>query len=263
MQVLLPERLCSLAAWALLSSLSSPSAANDFTDLLDHVKRFGEHARMHNQVPLQPVKAQAALIFIGGYADELGGYFHKVSEAFPALPRVAKQVRAYYHWHGGNQSKPHLANERIAQDITAFRKHNPTSPVIIMGHSLGAARALEVTRLLQAGGAPLYLVTLDPVDRASPRTRPAHLNWWGNSYVVHSQSNRDFVHEMSGRWKESKGADVNLRFDGRQSDERGYPFIHDNAWSLLTSRVGDHELSLYDELIKAFLTPKAANKSSQ
>ncbi len=217
---------------------------------------------MHKQVPLRSENADAALIFIGGYADELGGYFHKVGEAFPALPRMKKQARAYYHWHGGNQSEAHLATERIAKDIDAFRKHNPTSNFLIIVNSRGAARALEGSRRLRAGGAPLYLVTVDPVDRVSPRTRPAQLTWWGNSYVVNSQSNRDFVHEMSGRWKETKGADVNLRFDGHQSDERGYPFIHDNAWSLLTSRVGQ-KLSLYEELIKAFFTQKAPTKSAQ
>ncbi len=242
-----------LTALIALCTLSMPSHASDISDLVEHVKRFGEQARMHKQVPLQPVKADAALIFIGGYADELGGYFHKVSEALPALPHTKKQVKAYYHWHGGNQSEAPLATERITRDIEAFRAQNPASPIILMGHSLGAARAVDIAHKLKAREkeSPIYLISVDPVDRDTSRTRPASVSWWGNCYVINSQSQRDFVHEMSGRWKVAKGADINLAFDGKLSDERGYPFIHDNAWSLINSR-STHPRSLREELVRVY-----------
>ncbi len=242
--------ICLLFLISLLQ-LSLPLRAIDIMDLANHVKRFGEQAKRLEQEPLKNEKADVALIFIGGFADELGGYFRKVSKALPSLPQEGTQMRAYYQWHYGKQSEAPLAKQRLAQDIEAFRKLNPHSPVIIMGHSLGAAMAVETARLLGEAGGDIYLVTVDPVDRESPRTRPKHVTWWGNSYVVNSQSNRDFVHELSGRWGVAKQADVNLKFDGRTQDERGYPFIHDNAWSLITSKVGV-EHSLYEELLRAY-----------
>ncbi len=238
--------ICALSL--LLLGATTPTQAEEEPNLIEHLRAFASNAKYIPQVPLAAQSAPAACIFIGGYADELGGYFNRVGTNLPVLPQWGEVPRAYYHWHYSKQAEYQKAPARIAKDIDAFRKMNPKAPIALMGHSLGAAAAVQVANLLSPDYGKIYLVTVDPVDRVASRQRPKQVTWWGNAYVLHSQSNRDFAHQMGGRWGKVKGADVNLLFDGRLRDERGYPFIHDNAWSLITSR-STHPRSLFEELL--------------
>ena len=64
---------------------------------------------------------------------------------------------------------------------------------------------------------------------------------------------------MGGRWNSCRQADVNLRFDGRNRDEAGVHYIHDNALSLLLSRGSKNAVSLYDILRMEQITEEPGN----
>ena len=200
------------------------------------------------------------LVFIGGFGDEISGI---MAHSARLLPRLADaEARAYYHWHGACPTDPSRGLQSIVADVKAFRLQNPKADVVLIGHSMGAATALSVASSLS--GSPeqgrVMLLTLDPTDRAVLPQRPATVSWWGNAYVTQSQSGRDFLFELGGRWNHCTEADINSCFDGRRKDEYGQAYIHDNAYSLLMSRGGSQPQSLH-ELLKAFLQTDNSHQS--
>lgn len=211
---------------------------------------------LYPQRPLQTEPAELALVFIGGFGDEISGIIEYMARYLP--PLADKEARAYYHWNGGVIADATLGYKAIADSITAFRQRNPRADVVLIGHSMGAATALKTAELLApatAGQGRILLVTLDPADRVVQPIRPAAVDWWGNAYVVNSQSDHDFIAAWGGRWNHCDQADSNTRFNGLRTDEFGYEFIHDNALSLFLSRHGSISKSLY-ELIQQHLQPE-------
>ncbi len=201
------------------------------------------------QRPLQAQSAELALVFIGGFGDEISGIIDYMARQLP--PLAENEARAYYHWNGGVVEDATRGYQAIADAVSAFRAKNPGADVVLIGHSMGAATALKAAELLPASATPkgrIFLVTLDPADRVVQPIRPASVHWWGNAYVVNSQSGHDFIAAWGGRWNHCKQADVNIRFNGLKSDEYGYEFIHDNALSLFMSRRGSVSLSLFQSL---------------
>ena len=53
------------------------------------------------QLPLPPEKADVALIFVGGFTEQLLLHFRGVYEKMPPLPVCGRQLRAYYAWDSG------------------------------------------------------------------------------------------------------------------------------------------------------------------
>ena len=127
-----------------------------------------------------------------------------------------------------------------AEDVAAFRRANPQADVVLLGHSMGGAAALQVATLLpeHEGAGRVFVVTLDPVDRIVQPVRPQGVSWWGNAYVENSLSGHDFIAVVGGRWGHCEQADLNICFDGRRTDEYGYHYIHDDAEALFTSAGG-------------------------
>ena len=237
----------------ILSLLVSPllfapaAVAIDAQDVVDAVVDYARKA-MYPQAPIPLEKAVAGLVFIGGMADEWTGIMHHVANHTPWLPIDGEQLRAYHHWHMGDAENFDLAAEKLAERLQAFRTINPTAPLVLVGHSLGASTALQAAaRLDGKPGGPVYLVTLDPVDRLTNPTRPKCVTWWGNSYIVNSQDPRDIIPQIGGRWNACKEADVNIRMDGRTRDDYGYPYQHGGAMSMLFCK-GDAAQSLYLQL---------------
>lgn len=206
---------------------------------------------LYPQRPLTPQKAELALVFIGGLGDEISGIIEYTARRFP--PIAATEARAYYHWNAGCIQGDAQRYLLVAQHIAAFRKANPQSDVVLIGHSMGAGTALMAAAQLPTpapGQGRILLLTVDPSDRSVSPSRPASVHWWGNCYVVHSQSNHDFLAVWGGRWNHCSAADLNVRFNGLRTDEFGFEFIHDNALALLQSRHGSPPQSLYDTLVQ-------------
>lgn len=195
------------------------------------------------QQPLPVEKADIAFVFIGGFGDGSTGIVHQLYQLCPPLQEGRSELRGYYHWDGDDMQLPWPRVAGVMADVLRFRELNPQSPIVVVGHSLGAVAALE----LAARVPHLYLVTLDPVDRESSRQRPKQVKWWGHAYVSHSASGRDFIFSAAGRWGSCSLADVNKNCDGRKPHELGRCYIHDYAYDLFLSR-GEAEKSLFELL---------------
>ncbi len=204
---------------------------------------------VYPQRPLACRLADVALVFIGGFGDEISGIVEHMARRLP--PFSARENRAYYHWNGGVTEDATKGYRVIADAVTAFRQQNPKADVVLIVHSMGAAAALKAAELLPApaeGEGRVFLITLDPTDRVVQPVRPHSVAWWGNAYVVNSQSGHDFIAVIGGRWSHCEQADVNICFNGLRTDEFGFEFIHDNALSLFMSRLGSGKSSLFELL---------------
>lgn len=239
-QTLLSLLLCPL--------LCTPAAvAIDAQDVVDSVVDYARRV-MYPQAPIPLEKAVAGMVFIGGMADEWTGIVHNVAIHTPWLPIDGEQVKAYHYWHMGDAENFDKAAGKLAERLQAFRTINPAAPLVLVGHSLGASTALQAAAKLDGKpGGPVYLVTLDPVDRLTKPVRPQCVTWWGNCYIVNSQDARDIIPQIGGRWNACQGADVNIRMDGRTRDDYGYLYQHGGAMSMFFCK-GDAAQSLYLQL---------------
>lgn len=210
------------------------------------------------QSPLPEQGKGPAVIFIGGFGDEISRIMPYVMLRLPAL-EDGPETRAYYHWHAGRPDNMEQGAADICNHIATYRRNNPGAAVIIIGHSMGASMALRTAHLLNHADGGVYVITLDPADRGYTPSRPAAVKWWGNAYVVNSLSGHDYIAVMGGRWNSCRQADANLRFDGRNRDEAGLHYIHDNALSLLLSRGCKQGVSLFDLLRRQLITTESAN----
>lgn len=210
------------------------------------------------QSPLSEQGKGPAVIFIGGFGDEISRIMPYVMLRLPALEE-APETRAYYHWHAGRPDNMEQGAAEIRNHIAAYRCNNPGADVILIGHSMGASMVLQTAHLLNPGDGGVYVITLDPADRGYSPSRPPAVKWWGNAYVVNSLSGHDYIAVMGGRWNSCRQADANLEFDGRNRDEAGLHYIHDNALSLLLSRGCKQGISLFDLLRRQLITKESAN----
>lgn len=206
-----------------------------------------------SQTLFSPQGEKRLIIFIGGLGDEISGIIHHLSLLLPSISPDMAEHRAYYHWGLGHADSLQEALHDLAIQIETYRTTHSDTELVLIGHSLGAASALKLSELLMPGVGKIALITLDPVDRSTTPHRPKSVTWWGNSYVQDSQSPRDFIAVLGGRWDQCAGADLNLRFDGHYQDESGHPYIHDNATALILSRGNEKRTSLFDAL-RAYLT---------
>ncbi len=198
-----------------------------------------------SQRPLPALSGERALVFVGGFGDEVHGIMSHLEAMAPAFVPGQVERRGYYQWNGGDPAAQH-APAPIVADIRAFLRVNPQAEVVLIGHSLGAATALRALQELKAEEGRFCLLTLDPVDSSTPPERPASVAWWGNAWLSHSQSKRDFLFALGGRWNACAGADVNLHFDGRRPTSWGRLPIHDDAAGFLLARPAGAAASLLE-----------------
>lgn len=80
--------------------------------------------------------------------------------------------------------RPRVINHRgwqgAADRMAAYYRMGRTSPIIIIGHSLGANAAARMAQRLNSKGVPVaYLVTFDPTERI---TVPNNVEYFANFY---------------------------------------------------------------------------------
>ena len=104
-------------------------------------------AQMRQPIPQKLLDARGqgpAVIFIGGFGDEISGIVPHMLAELP--PLAEKETRAYYHWHAGCPADCARGAHGLAEQVRAYRRNNSAADVVLIGHSMGASMALRVAR---------------------------------------------------------------------------------------------------------------------
>lgn len=181
------------------------------------------------QQPLQPKKADMAVIFVGGFTEQVLLHFRKSYEKMPLLPCKGTQLRAYYAWDSGTGNLLFHSTWKLRRDLAAFCKVNPDADIVLIGHSYGGSAIMDALRYLKKPHGRIIVATIDPVSRrkrSMPRRRPDCVNYWVNTYCYPYRNVRDVFARIGGPWRHCPQADINLNFPGTQRDADGDRFAH-------------------------------------
>ncbi|MBQ8517869.1 MAG: alpha/beta hydrolase [Akkermansia sp.] len=209
------------------------------------------------QQPLPPQKAEMAVIFVGGFTEQVLLHFRKAYENMPLLPCTGKQLRAYYAWDSGTGNLLFHSTWKLQRDLTAFCKLNPRADIVLIGHSYGGSAIMDALRHLKEPHGRILVATIDPVSRrkkSQPRQRPAGVDYWVNTYCYPYRNIRDGFARAGGPWRHCEQADVNLNFPGTRRDADGDRYAHVYPEPMLTEPHPDTGKSVFD-LLSARLTP--------
>lgn len=181
------------------------------------------------QQPLPAHKAEMAVIFVGGFTEQVLLHFRKAYETMPTLPCKGKQLRAYYAWDSGTGNLLFHSTWKLQRDLTAFCKLNPSADIVLIGHSYGGSAIMDALRHLKAPHGRILVATIDPVSRrkrSHPQERPDCVDYWINTYCYPYRNLRDGFARIGGPWRHCPQADINLNFPGTQRDAEGARFAH-------------------------------------
>ncbi len=181
------------------------------------------------QQPLPAQKADMAVIFVGGFTEQVLLHFRKAYETMPTLPCKGNQLRAYYAWDSGTGNLIFHSTWKLQRDLAAFCKLNPTADIVLIGHSYGGSAIMDALRHLKEPHGKIIVATIDPVSRrkrSMPRQRPDCVDYWINTYCYPYRNLRDGFARVGGPWRHCKQADSNLNFPGTQRDTDGDRFAH-------------------------------------
>ncbi|MBO5683874.1 MAG: alpha/beta hydrolase [Akkermansia sp.] len=217
--------LCSLCA-AVLASCSQPQ----FAEGIEPTPRTGIVGR-RKQLPLPAEKADVAVIFVGGFTEQVLLHFREVYEQTPLLPCKGRQLRAYYAWDSGTGNLLFHSTWKLQRDLRAFLAVNPQADVVLLGHSYGGSAIMDALRQIEdvPHTGKVLVVTLDPVsrrERSKPRERAAMVDYWVNAYCSPYRNVRDVAAWVGGPWGECPQADANVAFSGKERDEDGRRYAH-------------------------------------
>lgn len=243
-----------------------PAVLPELADGLDKnavFKAHDDYPEDCSQVELPIVKSDCALVFIGGFQDQEHGVLRRCYDAAPAIqdkPAPYKEVRAYYHWEGDEGNLLRHSTKSISDDIAAWCKLNPTSTLVIIGHSYGGSSSMEVARSIpEEFKGTFALATLDPVSRrksTKPRERAPRVDFWVNSYVKNRRAMHELLIIAGGPWNECPEADRNLVFCGKDLDFTGsYHHAHNNARALLVEKEATSHTAVWT-ILQDFLKSK-------
>ncbi len=217
------------------------------------------------QDPLPEEKSDMAFVFIGGFGDEESGNMRRCYDALPeaikTLPaelREQKIISGFYHWEGDEGNLLRHDTKDIQDNLNDWLKINPSSTLIIIGHSYGGSASMDVARHLDQSIKPnLYVVTLDPVSRR-PKSKPRHRSencvYWVNSYIHARRSIDELTPVIGGAWKNCEEADVNVSFSGKTKDFTNKDkHLHARSIPLLFEHGENMPSCAWEELVKALV----------
>lgn len=205
------------------------------------------------QERLMPEKADAAVVFVGGFAEPLLTRVRAVYERMPVLPLEGKQYRAFYAWDGGKGSLFAHNTQVLQGDLKAFLRVNPQADLIVVGHSYGGSAVMDALRHIGPVAGRVVVVTLDPVsrrERSAPRDRAPGVDYWINVYCDEKRTLRDAIVSIGGPWGHCPQADENYAFFGTQRDARGKRFQHGYPEPLFYERMPGQKQSAYERLVE-------------
>ncbi len=208
------------------------------------------------QLPLPAEKADVAVVFVGGFSEQVLLHFRQVYENTPLLPCKGRQLRAYYAWDSGTGNLFFHSTWKLQRDLRAFLAVNPQADVVLLGHSYGGSAIMDALRKLDdvPHSGQVLVVTIDPVSRrkrSKPRERAPMVDFWVNSYCSAYRNVRDVAAWAGGPWRHCEQADVNLAFSGTQRDADGDRYAHVYPEPMLMEVAPGAEKSAYQELLDA------------
>lgn len=206
-----------------------------------------------HQAFLPSEQADMAVVFVGGFSEQVLTHFRSTYETMPLLPCGGRQLRAFYAWDGGTGNLFFHSTWRLQRDLRAFMQRNPHADIVLLGHSYGGSAVMDALRHLDdvKEHGRIIVVTLDPVSRrgrSEPRTRAPQVDVWINAYCDPYRAADDVVPLIGGTWRNCPQADSNIAYPGTARSEDGERFQHRFPKPLLMEDSPLHHKSAYKEL---------------
>lgn len=206
------------------------------------------------QQRLTTEQADVAVIFIGGFSEQVLTHLRRVYECMPPLPTQGKQVRSFYAWDGGRGCLFFHSTSLIQRDIRAFLQANPGADLVFVGHSYGGSAVMDVLRHLDTPHGRTVVVTLDAVscrERSHPRERAEGVDYWVNVYCQPYRHFKDLAAAVGGPWRECPQADLNIVFSGQERDRADRRYQHAQPLPLFEDRAPGQMYSAYEHMVSA------------
>ena len=206
------------------------------------------------QQRLTTEQADVAVIFIGGFTEQVLTHHRRVYECMPPLPTQGKQVRAFYAWDGGRGCLFFHSTSLIQRDLRAFLQANPGADLVFVGHSYGGSAIMDVLRHLNTPHGRTVVVTLDAVscrERSHPRERAEGVDYWVNVYCQPYRHFKDLAAAIGGPWRECPQADLNIVFSGQERDRADRRYQHAQPLPLFEDRAPGQMYSAYEHMVSA------------
>ncbi len=208
--------------------------------------------RLQQRLGTEP--ADVAVVFIGGFSEQVLTHLRRVYECMPPLPARGKQVRAFYAWDGGRGCLLFHSTSLIQRDLRAFLQANPGADLVLVGHSYGASACMDVLRHLNYPHGRTVVVTLDAVscrERSHPRERAERIDYWVNVYCAPYRHFKDLAAAVGGPWRECPQADLNIAFSGQERDRHDRRYQHAQPLPLFEDRAPGQLYSAYEQMVSA------------
>lgn len=208
-----------------------------------------------HQAFLPAEQADMAVIFVGGFNEQMLTHFRATYETMPLLPCGGRQLRAFYAWDSGTGNLLFHSTWRLQRDLRAFMRRNPQADIVLLGHSYGGSAVMDALRHIQdvTEHGRILVVTLDPVsrrERSVPCGRAPQVDVWINAYCKPYRTAADVVPMVGGAWRHCPQADANIVYPGTARCSRHRRFQHRFPRPLLMEPSPLHGTSPYELLCR-------------